>query len=313
MIFIEEFKEGDIIQGVYLCKSKAGAKTKAGKDYENVVIMDKTGQIDAKIWDPSSPGIMDFDANDFVMIKGQVVSYNKTLQFKVDNARKAEPGEYVECDYVPASRFNADDMTAELLGVVDSVKNEYLNRLLNSFFREDTAFVEKFKVSSAAKSVHHGFMGGLLEHTLSVAKMCSKICENYDHINRDITVTSALLHDIGKTREISAFPQNDYTDEGNLIGHIVIGYGMIREKIAGIEGFPEVLGNEIEHCILSHHGQLEYGSPKKPATVEAYALAMADNMDAHFETFREAFEVKNSNNWLGFNKWLDSNIRRTEI
>ena len=114
-------------------------------------------------------------------------------------------------------------------------------------------------------------------------------------------------------REISAFPQNDYTDEGNLIGHIVIGYGMIREKIAGIEGFPEVLGNEIEHCILSHHGQLEYGSPKKPATVEAYALAMADNMDAHFETFREAFEVKNSNNWLGFNKWLDSNIRRTEI
>ena len=140
-------KEGDIIQDVYLCKSKTVAKTKAGKDYENVVLMDKTGHIDAKVWEPSSPGIMDFEANDFVMIKGQVVSYNKALQFKVDTARKAEPGEYVEGDYVPASRFNVDDMAAELLNVVDSVKNEYLHRLLNSFFREDAAFFEKFKIS----------------------------------------------------------------------------------------------------------------------------------------------------------------------
>ncbi len=313
MIFIEEFKEGDIIQGVYLCKSKATAKTKAGKDYENVVIMDKTGQVDAKIWDPSSPGIMDFDANDFVVFKGQVISYNKALQFKIDTARKAEPGEYVESDYVPASRFAADDMVSELFGLIESVQNEYLKKLLKAFFEDDKEFFDKFKTSSAAKSVHHGFMCGLLEHTLSVAKLCSKICENYDYINRDILVTSAILHDIGKTKEISAFPQNDYTDEGNLIGHIVIGYGMVKEKAERIEGFPEVLKNEIEHCILSHHGQLEFGSPKKPAMVEAYALAMADNMDAHFETFREAFEVKNANNWLGFNKWLDSNIRRTQI
>ncbi len=313
MIFIDEFKEGDIIQGVYLCKTKTGAKTKAGKDYENLVIMDKTGHIDGKIWEPDSPGIMDFDANDFIMIKGQVVLYNKSLQFKIDTARKADPGEYIEGDYVPASRFNIDDMAAEFFEIISSVKNEYLNALLNVFFVKDAAFFEKFKVASAAKSVHHGFMGGLLEHTLSVARLCSKICENYDYINRDILITSALLHDIGKTKELSAFPQNDYTDEGNLVGHIVIGYGMIREKAEGISGFPEVLAREIEHCILSHHGQLEFGSPKKPATVEAYALAMADNMDAHFEIFRESFEIKNANNWLGFNKWLDSNIRRTEI
>ena len=313
MIYIDEFKEGDIIQGVYLCKSKTGAKTKAGKDYENVVIMDKTGHIDAKIWDPTSPGIMDFDANDYVMLKGQVVSFNKALQFKVDTARKAQQGEYIDGDYVPSSRFDIGQMADELFKLIDTVKNEHLNALLKAFFVEDKEFFDIFKTSSAAKSVHHGFMGGLLEHTLSVARMCSKICENYDYINRDILVTSAILHDVGKTRELSPFPQNDYTDEGNMIGHIVMGYGMIKEKVAAIEGFPEVLAHEIEHCILSHHGQLEFGSPKKPSTVEAYALAMADNMDAHFEVFRDAFTARNANNWLGFNKWLDSNIRRTEI
>ena len=122
-----------------------------------------------------------------------------------------------------------------------------------------------------------------------------------------------MLHDIGKTREISAFPLNDYTDEGNMIGHLVIGYGMVKERIAAIDGFPASLAHQIEHCILSHHGQLEFGSPKKPATAEAYALAAADNLDAHLETLRELFETKNTNTWLGYNKWLETNVRRTEI
>lgn len=313
MIFIEEFKEGDVISGIYLCKSKQSSVTKTGKEYENVVLMDKTGSIDSKIWEPNSPGIRDFDANDFVVVKGVVTSYNKALQFKIDSARKAEQGEYDESYYMPVSRFDAEELLKDLFGLIDSVKNKYINRLLNMIFREDDAFTERFKTATAAKSVHHGFVSGLLEHTVSVAKLCAKICENYDYVNYDILVSGALLHDIGKTREISAFPQNDYTDEGNMIGHLVIGYGMVREKISQINGFPASLANQIEHLILSHHGELEYGSPKKPATIEALALAAADNLDAHLETMRELMDVKNPNTWLGFNKWLDTNIRRTEI
>ena len=313
MIFIDEFKEGDVISGIYLCKSKQASTTKTGREYENVVLMDKTGSIDSKIWEPNSPGIREFDANDFVMVKGQVTTFNRALQFKIESARKAEPGEYIEADYMPVSRFKADDLLNELYGLIDSIKNKYINRLLILTFKEDAAFTERFKTATAAKSVHHGFVGGLLEHTVSVARLCSKICENYDFVNRDILVAGALLHDIGKTREISAFPQNDYTDEGNMIGHLVIGYGMVREKIVQIEGFPESLANQIEHLILSHHGELEYGSPKKPATIEALALAAADNLDAHLETMRELMDTKNPNTWLGFNKWLDTNIRRTEI
>ena len=313
MFFIDDFKEGDVVQGVYLCKSKTSGKSKNGNEYESVVLIDKTGSIDAKIWEPNSPGIKEFEPNDYVMVKGHVNVYNKAFQLKIDTARKADPGEYVEADYVPTSRFDTSVMMEELRSIIKSVKNPYLNKLLNSFFKEDKEMVRRFMTASAAKSVHHGFVGGLLEHTLSVARLCTKMCENYDFLSYDILVTSAMLHDIGKTREISAFPLNDYTDEGNMIGHLVIGYGMVKERIAAIDGFPASLAHQIEHCILSHHGQLEFGSPKKPATAEAYALAAADNLDAHLETLRELFETKNTNTWLGYNKWLETNVRRTEI
>lgn len=313
MVFIDDFKEGDVISGIYLCKSKQASTTKTGREYENVVLADKTGSIDSKIWEPNSPGIRNFEANDFVMVKGQVTSFNRAMQFKIESARKAEPGEYVESDYMPVSRFDIKLLTEELYSLIDSIKNKYINKLLTMIFKDDQEFIERFKTATAAKSVHHGFVGGLLEHTVSVARLCTKLCENYDYVNYDILVSGALLHDIGKVREISAFPQNDYTDEGNMIGHLVIGYGMVREKIACIQGFPHSLSNQIEHLILSHHGELEYGSPKKPATIEALALAAADNLDAHLETMRELMETKNPNTWLGFNKWLDTNIRRTEI
>jgi len=182
---------------------------------------------------------------------------------------------------------------------------------LEAFFVEDEAFIKKFKNTSAAKTVHHGFMGGLLEHSLSVTRLCAKMSENYDFLNRDLLISCAMLHDVGKVRELSEFPRNDYTDEGNFIGHIVIGYEMVIEKIRHIPDFPEILANEVGHCILSHHGELEYGSPKKPAIAEAIALSMADNMDAKLETLRECLEAKDTNDWLGFNRWLESNIRRT--
>ena len=165
---------------------------------------------------------------------------------------------------------------------------------------------------ATAKSIHHGFIGGLLEHSLSVAKLCEYIAANYPVVNHDLLVTAAICHDIGKVDEISDFPQNDYTDEGQLVGHIVMGTMMIADKVREIPGFPPKLANELKHCILAHHGELEYGSPKKPALIEAMALAHADNMDAKLQTFTEIIrENEDKTEWLGFNRMFESNVRLT--
>lgn len=311
MRYIETLKDGERISEVYYVKQKQIALTRTNKEYGNVILADKTGQIDTKIWDLNSGGIQEFEVGDFVDVSGQISSYNGSLQFKVERIRVANEDEYVISDYVPSSRYDVEDMFKELLGFVDSVKNEYLKQLLNSFFRNDENFVKAFKNTSAAKTVHHGFTGGLLEHSLSVTRLCDKMAANYDYLNRDLLISAAMLHDAGKTRELSEFPKNDYTDEGNFLGHIVIGYEMVMEKIKKIEGFPEILKLEIGHCILAHHGELEYGSPKKPSIAEAIALSMADNIDAKLETLREALEAKDTNDWIGFNRWLDANVRKT--
>ncbi len=313
MRYIENFQEGDRISEVYLCKSKSTALTKNGKEYGNVILSDKTGQIDAKIWDLNSGGIGDFDAMDYVAVTGQITSFNGALQFKIDRIRKADEREYVADDYVPASRFDKEDMYRELMGFVNSIQNPYISRLVKAFFVEDNDFIKKFKNIAAGKSVHHSFSGGLLEHSLSVTRMCAHMADNYAFLNRDILVACAMLHDVGKTRELMDFPKNDYTDEGNFLGHIVMGYEMVSGKISKIEGFPSILAAEIEHCILSHHRELEYGSPKKPAIAEAIALAFADDCDAKLETMREALSVKDTDDWQGYNRWLDSNIKRTMI
>ena len=158
-------------------------------------------------------------------------------------------------------------------------ENEYLRKLAAGYFH-DPEFMKAFSFHSAAKSVHHGFVGGLLEHTLSVVKMCDYFSKQYPALNRDLLLTAAMFHDIGKTKELSAFPENDYTDDGQLLGHIIIGSQMVKERIDTMPGFPKKLESELIHCILAHHGELEYGSPKKPALIEAMALNLADNADA---------------------------------
>ena len=170
-----------------------------------------------------------------------------------------------------------------------------------------------FKGHSAAKSVHHGFAGGLLEHTLSVVKFCDYMAGAYPILNKNLLFTAAICHDIGKTKELSSFPENDYTDEGQLLGHIVIGVEMIGDAVRNIPDFPEKLANELKHCIVAHHGELEYGSPKKPALAEAMALNLADNADAKMQTLTELFKDKKGNDWLGYNRLFESNIRKTVI
>ena len=280
MRYIHELKSGDMVSDIYLCKSKQTLKTKAGKSYYSMMLQDKTGTVDAKVWE-LTPGIEYFEPMDFIKVEGQVTSFQGALQLNLRRIRRAKEGEYIPADYMPCSRYNIEDMYKELMGYVDSVKEPHLHELLELFFVKNTAFIKSFKEHSAAKSIHHGFVGGLLEHTLSVTKL-------------------------------SDFPDNDYTDEGQLIGHIVTGVEMIHDAIREIPGFPVVLANELKHCIVAHHGELEYGSPKKPALMEAMALNLADNTDARMETMTEIFDRSEDNlEWLGFNRIFESNIRRT--
>ncbi len=203
-------------------------------------------------------------------------------------------------------------MYEELVGFIRSVKNPYLNKLASSYFIEDRVFAKDFQFHSAAKSVHHGFVGGLLEHTLSVVKLCDYYAGYYPGINRDLLLTAAMFHDIGKTKELSVFPENDYTDDGQLLGHIIIGTEMVGERIRTIPGFPEKLATELKHCILAHHGELEYGSPKKPALLEALALNFADNTDAKMETMLEILHGAGDNQgWLGYSRLMETNVRKT--
>lgn len=313
MKFIQDLKEGDSVNDIYLCKKKSSLVAKSGRPYESVILQDKTGSIDAKIWDPGSVGIEDFSEMDYVDIIGDVTVYQKKLQLNIKRARKCRDGEYNPEDYVPVSEKNLKTMYSELIQLANTVKDPNLRQLIIKFFVDDKEFIRRFQTSSAAKSVHHAFLGGLLEHTLGVMKMCNYMAEAYPFLKRDLLLTAALFHDVGKTKELSGFPQNDYTDEGQLIGHIIIGVEMIDEKIKEIPGFPPVLAGELRHCILAHHGELEYGSPKKPAIAEAAALNFADNADAKLEIFRELLEQKNDATWLGWQSLLDSNIRKTEM
>lgn len=312
MRYIDTFREGMHIADVYLCKNKQIALTKNGKEYGNLVMQDKTGTIDAKIWDLGSPGVGEFETMDYVHVEADVTLFQNSFQLNVRRIRRAQEGEYVEADYLPVSKKDIKKMYEELLGYIRSVKNPYLQKLLCGYFVENAAFAKAFQFHSAAKTVHHGFVGGLLEHTLSVTRLCDYYAGYYPMINRDLLLTAAIFHDIGKTRELSRFPENDYTDDGQLLGHIIIGTEMVGESIRSIPGFPEKLATELKHCILAHHGELEYGSPKKPALLEALALNFADNTDARMETMIEALRSGGENKgWLGYNRLLESNIRKT--
>lgn len=313
MNYISELRDGEVISEVYLCKNKIVAKTKAGKSYYSMQLQDKTGIIDAKVWELNN-AIAHFEPMNYIRVDAQVNSFNGALQLNVKRVRVADEGEYDPTDYMPCSEKNIDAMYKELLEIIDKTENTYLKKLLNSFFVEDKVFVDKFKKHSAAKSIHHGFIGGLLEHTLSVAKLCEFMATQYAALNRDLLVSAAIFHDIGKIDELSSFPENDYTDEGQLLGHIVIGTMMISDRIAQIEGFPKVLANELKHCILAHHGELEYGSPKKPSLLEALALAHADNIDAKLQSFTELLNANQDKaDWLGFSKMFDANVRITDM
>ena len=311
MRYLAELREGEIIKEIYLCKQLQQLKTKAGKSYYSITLQDKTGTFDAKVWELGA-GIEHFESMDYICIDGQVTSFQGALQMNVKRVRKCQEGEYDPSNYMPITQRDIEEMYQELSEYIAMVKEPHLHELLSGCFLKDKELAAKFKKHSAAKAVHHGFIGGLLEHTVSVAKFCAFLADSYQILNKDLLLTAAIFHDIGKLDEISPFPKNDYTDEGNLLGHIYIGASMVSERCRAIEGFPKKLESELIHCILAHHGELEYGSPKKPAIAEALALSLADHADAKLETIKELFAGADEKlEWIGYQRLFESNLKRT--
>lgn len=318
MQFINKLKDGDTLKSIYHVKVKSQATAKTGKDYFNVQFSDRTGTIDGRIWDTTSPAIEEFKVGDFVEIEGDVISYNNQLQFKIIKLRVADKTEFNSEDYFATSKYDKKEMAKEIDLLIEEVKNNNFKNLLKSFFVEDKTFREKFINHQGAKTVHHSFVSGLIEHTLSTTKLAKAIAKNYDDINIDLVITAALLHDIGKVDEIIYYPDNEYTDEGYLIGHIVMAYGTIKNRIDKIGGFSKEEENELLHCILSHHGTPEFGSPKQPMLMEAYIVSQADNTDAKLEIMRESIanaKITNKMDVNGFisNKFMTTNFRESKL
>ncbi|MFV0439676.1 MAG: 3'-5' exoribonuclease YhaM family protein [Lachnospirales bacterium] len=311
MRYIDELRDGEHLTEFYFCKQKQTLKTKAGKSYYSIKLQDKTGIIDAKVWDINRE-IQSFEENNYVKIQGDVVTHQNNLQIKIGRLRVADEGEYDPKDYIPSTDKDVDELYKTLINYINSFTNEYLKELLTNIYTKREDITSAIKTHSAAKSMHHNYMGGLIEHTTNIVEICDFLANKYTNIDRDLLLSSAMLHDIGKIYELSEFPFNDYTDDGQLLGHIVMGTELITEEANKIQDFPHQLMSLLKHCILSHHGEYEYGSPKLPQILEALFLNMADNIDAKSKIYEDAIlNDKTSGNWVGYNRMLERNIRKT--
>ncbi len=313
MRYINELRDGENVIEFYFCKLRESKQSKAGKNYLSLVLQDKTGTINAKVWEQTNR-IQSFETGDFIKIDGTVQTYNGDLQLILRQIRRAQEGEYDESDYIPSTSRNIDEMWKDFTAYIDTFENEYIKKLVTAVFIDNEHINKEFKKHTAAKSMHHNYLGGLLEHSLSVTQMCEKMAEHYPQANRDILVSCGMMHDVAKINELSDFPNIDYTDSGELLGHLVMGSEMIGREADKIEGFPSALKHMIQHCILSHHGELEFGSPKTPRTLEAMLLHYADNMDAYVKMFEEAVDADNTQGaWVGYHRVMARNLRKTQF
>jgi len=279
-------RENQSITGFFAAASRQVRSTKDGVRYFALTLGDRTGQIEARIWDTDAAG--EFDRGDVVKVQGDVCRYNEKLQIKIRKIRRAAPGEYALGDFVPQSERNIDEMWGELEAWVAGFSDPDLKALLEAFLC-DREIAAALREAPAAKGLHHAWIGGLLEHVLSLMGLCDLVARHYPHVNRELVLTGVVLHDIGKLRELNWGTSFDYTLEGQLLGHITIGLRMIEEKIAGIPDFPAAKRLMVEHLVLSHHGKYEFGSPKLPMTAEAILLHYVDDLDAKMQTVRSEF------------------------
>ena len=311
---IRSLREGDPFLGVLLAQEAAFKTSAKGSEYLEVKLSDASGELRGFLWDIRAiEGDMEaIRADAFLWVKGTVTSYNGRLQLKLDKVRftpDAEVGDFAR--FFPVSARPVPDMLAELDGRIGAVGDPWIRRLLKALFQDDAALRDSFSRAPAAKSMHHVSLGGLLEHTLSVLGMGQRACDHYPALNRDLVVAGVLLHDLGKTAELSYQRSFGYTDMGNLLGHITIEAEWINREVGKIPGFPEELRLQILHIVLSHHGRLEFGSPVLPKTPEALLVHYLDDLDGKLEAMFRAIEDGPENgSWSPFSRSLERMIYR---
>lgn len=306
-MYAKDVKSGAKVSDLFLVSEKTLAYSQKGLPYLNLRLKDKTGELDGKVWENAHEWDKQFKKGDVVQITARALNYKNAVQLSVSDIKKTGNEEIDPADFFPVAVRDAEEMFAEMMTFVDRITNEHLRKLLDAFFL-DGEIQRLFKRAPAAKGFHHVYVGGLLEHTLSVVKLLDVVADHYANINRDLLIAGGILHDIGKIYEFSYDSLIDYTDEGRLVGHIVMGVEMLDRKLEALDGFPPQLAMGIRHLILSHHGTLEFGSPKRPKTVEAMIVHYVDDMDAKVNSFQRfindaAHDAESD--WTPFNRFFE--------
>jgi len=287
--FARDLKPNEVSTALFLVQSKEIRQKRTGEPYLSLLLADRTGELDAKMWDNVAEVMDTFDRDDFVKVKGLLQIYNNRPQFTIHKIRPVEDREVEFGDFFPASARDSDAMWLELRGIVEELSNRHIRALLNAFL-DDPAIAERYKVAPAAKTIHHAFRGGLLEHVLSLCGLAKLAAGHYASVDLNLLIAGAVLHDIGKIHELGYQRGFTYTSEGQLLGHIAIAIRMLADKLQAFPHFPVELRNLIEHMILSHHGRLEFGSPKVPIFPEALLLHYLDDLDSKMECMRALIE-----------------------
>jgi len=284
------FDEGRLFDSFFLVLAKQQRTTKQNKPYLNLILGDKTGQIEGRVWEPGDPRIArEFERGDLVKVRGSVSRYDDRMQVKVDQLRKAIKGEAEKMDMLPATSQDVEELWRQLEASVESLTNPDLMRLLKALLA-DPSIAQAYREAPAARQLHHAWLGGLLEHVVSLLGLADRVAAHYPMLDRDLLITSVVLHDIGKIRELTWETGFDYTVEGVLLGHIQMGVDLVEKTIAGLPGFPDRLRTLVLHLILAHHGKLEFGSPKLPMIPEALVLNFLDDLDAKMQAMASEFE-----------------------
>jgi 3'-5' exoribonuclease len=290
-LFVKNLKAGIEVTEYFVLRKKEFKETYEGQRFLKLELGDKTGRIDGVVWDNPEEIYEQASPGEIVKVKGWVTTYKEIPQLKVEKLRKAKEEEIDISDFLPASDRDLDSLIQEVKRVVSTIENSYLRKLLELLL-EDFPLMEEFKKTPGGKLWHHAYVGGLLEHTLKVVEICEKAASLYELVNRDLLITGALVHDIGKMKAYSAKGFFDYTDEGRLLGHIVSGVEMTDQKLQMIQDFPSELALLVKHLILSHQGELEFASPVVPQTIEAIILHHADQMDAQVDAFTHIIKTQ---------------------
>lgn len=295
-----------------MVKRKSISFTKAGTPYLNLTLIDKTGEVNGKVWEQAEKLAKIFQKDDFIKIKSTAVTYQNSLQLNISSIIPLSPSEIDITNFLPQAKNDIEQTFLKLKVLIEEVSNVHLKKLLDLFIADDQ-LIRLFKLAPAAKKMHHVYLGGLLEHTLSLSNLILQISKHYEGLNVDLLLTGGILHDIGKIHELTYSRSFDYSDSGRLIGHITLGVEMINEKIRLIPDFPQELAVELRHLIISHHGEYQYGSPKRPKTLEALILYYLDDLDAKVEEIQSFIqrEEENQSKCAGYHQMLERYIYKT--